>query len=131
MDIIIDTSAIIAVLLNEDSKSGIIKVTIDANLLAPESIHWEIGNAFSAMFKRQLITLDQALQAIKMYESIPIRFIRSELDASLMIAKKIGIYAYDAYIIQCAIKYQAPILTLDHKLIESAKELGVDSVRVR
>jgi len=51
LNITIDTSAIVAVITNESSKGQIITATKGASLIAPDSIHWEIGNAFSSMFK--------------------------------------------------------------------------------
>ena len=57
MDIVIDTSAIIAVMLNEPEKKKIIQITAGNTLVGPESIRWEIGNAFSAMFKQRRISL--------------------------------------------------------------------------
>ena len=131
MDIVVDASAIIAVIMNEPSRAAIIEATIAANLMAPESIHWEIGNAISAMFKRKLISIEQAVQAVRIYETIPIRLVRVELEASLVIAKKADIYAYDAYLIQCALKYKAPLLTLDNKLTSLAEKMGVELVKVK
>jgi predicted nucleic acid-binding protein len=52
-EIVVDASAIIAVILNEPEKSKIIDISDDSLLIAPSSIHWEIGNAISAMFKRK------------------------------------------------------------------------------
>ena len=53
MKLIIDTSVIIAVLANEPIKKKLIKLTKNVELLAPKSVHWEIGNAFSAMLKKK------------------------------------------------------------------------------
>lgn len=55
MNITIDTSALIAVISNKKNKSKIIELTVGATLNSPISVHWEIGNAFSAMFKEPLI----------------------------------------------------------------------------
>ncbi len=52
MDIVLDTSVIIAVIANEPEKRVLIRLTKGAELIAPQSVHWEIGNAFSAMLKR-------------------------------------------------------------------------------
>ncbi len=46
MDIVVDTSAIMAVIINEAQREILIDLTRGANLLAPASVHWEIGNAF-------------------------------------------------------------------------------------
>jgi len=130
MQIIIDTSAIIAVLVNESSKSAIIQATQQTDLLAPASIHWEIANAFSAMFKRNRLLLEEALAAIEIYQQIPIRFVEVELEESLKIADELGIYAYDAYLLRSAVKYNLPLLTLDQGLKEQAERLGVKVIEV-
>ena len=76
MNLVIDTSVIIAVITNEKHKKELIKLTQGANLIAPSSLHWEIGNAFSAMFKRNKISLELAMKAIDAYKQIPIQFSR-------------------------------------------------------
>ena len=131
MQIIIDTSAIIAVLVNESSKAAIIQATQKTDLLAPASIHWEIANAFSAMFKRNRLTLEEALAAIEIYQQIPIRFVEVELEESLKIAEELGIYAYDAYLLRSAVKYNLPLLTLDQGLKKQAEGLGVKVIEVK
>jgi predicted nucleic acid-binding protein len=130
MQIVIDTSAIIAVLVNEASKSAIIEATQEADLLAPASVHWEIVNAFSAMFKRERLNLEDALTAIVIYRQIPIRYVEVELEEALRIADELKIYAYDAYLLRCAEKYRVPLLTLDQGLIEQAERLGVEVIEV-
>ena len=131
MDITIDTSTIIALITEEQMNLAISKaISDDSTLIAPESIHWEIGNTFSAMFRRHRITFEQALDALSIYESIPIRFIKVDLDQSLKIAKDLNIYAYDAYLIQCAQKYRTPLLTLDQKLAQLAGQAGVKIIEV-
>jgi predicted nucleic acid-binding protein len=130
MNIVIDTSAIIAIITNESTKPGIILATQDVSLIAPESIHWEIGNAFSAMFKRRLITLEQATAALQIYNDIPIRYMPIELEQALTIANRFNIYAYDAYVIECALLYKSPLLTLDAQLADIAEKNGVRLIRI-
>jgi len=130
MIITIDASAIIAIISNEPSKENIIKVTLNSELVAPDSIHWEIGNAFSSLLKRHLINLGQALSAIKIYDTIPIRFVKVDLEPSIKIADTFGIYAYDAYVIECAAKYRTSLLTLDHRLAEFAQKKGIEVIRL-
>ncbi|VAW14008.1 FIG01041230: hypothetical protein, partial [hydrothermal vent metagenome] len=102
MYITIDTSALIAVIGNEASKQKIIEITKGYSLCAPASVHWEIGNAFSAMFKRQKSSIKLAKKALKEYKKIPIKFIDVSLEKTLEISHAQNIYAYDAYLIQCA-----------------------------
>lgn len=130
MDIVVDASAIIAVIANEPERGILVTATTGADLIAPCSVNWEIGNAFSAMLRRRRITLQQALDAIKVYETISIRFLDVELRQSLEIAAKLNIYAYDAYLIQCALKCKSPLLSLDRNLINSARQIGADILEV-
>lgn len=130
MEIVIDTSAIIGVITNEQKKAELIDITNAVNLIAPASIHFEIGNAFSAMLKRQRIDLKQAAGALAIYRSIPIRLVDVELEESLRIASQLNVYAYDAYLIRCAEKYHCALLTLDRSLRVQAMAYGVSIVEV-
>ncbi len=125
MNITIDTSALIAVIANEPEKNRIIKLTEDSSLLAPASVHWEIGNAFSAMLKRDRINIIQAQACIQVYRKIPIKFIDVKLDETLDMIDQLKIYAYDAYLIQCARQSETALLTLDNGLIKAAKSMEI------
>ena len=59
MDIVLDTSALISVIIGEPERERIIELTIGKSLIGPGSIPWKIGNAFSAMFKQNRLTLDE------------------------------------------------------------------------
>lgn len=130
MEVVIDASVLIAVITNEDEKDKLVALTTDAELIAPLSVHWEIGNAFSALLKRKRVTLDDALQAIEIYLQIPVRFVEVELTESLELASELGLYAYDAYLLQCALKYHLPLLTLDNKLAQAAKAKRIQVLEV-
>jgi len=130
MEITIDTSALLSVIGNEKTKPKIVELTIGASLVAPKSVHWEVGNAFSAMFKRNATTLELAEQALETYKSIPIRFINVPLERTLHITSTYNIYAYDAYLIQCSEKTSSPLLTLDKGLIHTAKQMGIKLLEV-
>jgi predicted nucleic acid-binding protein len=130
MDVVVDASVIIAVIANEPEKEMLIRLTAGTQLIAPHSVHWEIGNAFSAMLRRKRTTPDIIAQALGVYQRIPIRFVDVELDASLEIADALGIYAYDAYLIRCAQKYSAPLISLDAGLVTSGKRLKVRVIEV-
>lgn len=131
MNIVIDASVIIAVIANEPEKNTLIELTERADLIAPHSVHWEIGNAFSAMLRRERIRVEQALQAVRLYRRIPIRLVDVELEETLEIADALGIYAYDAYLIRCALKYRAPLISLDRNLVQAAKDMGTKIIEVR
>ncbi len=130
MNLVIDTSTIIAIVTNEESKPQIISLTRNADLLAPSSLIWEIGNAFSAMFKRQRITLEQARMALGVFHKIPIRLVDVDLEKAMEIAKAQDVYAYDAYFIVCAQKYRCKLISPDNGLVAAARRARVEIIEV-
>ncbi|MGE0129663.1 MAG: type II toxin-antitoxin system VapC family toxin [Blastocatellales bacterium] len=112
-DLVVDTSTIIAVIANEPEKPLLIAKTQGYELVAPRSLYWEIGNAFSAMIKRGRITLEQATLAVEIYEQIQINLIDVDLKQALEIVDQRKVYAYDAYMIACALNRGCPLLTLN------------------
>lgn len=97
-------------------------------MVAPLSVHWEVGNAFSAMFKRKVIALSQAQQALEAYKMIPIRFIDVQLERTLLISEKFNIYAYDAYLLQCAEQTNSTLMMLDKNLLSVTQQMGLSTL---
>jgi predicted nucleic acid-binding protein len=130
MDLTVDTSVVMAVILNEPSKTRLVEVSQGAELLAAPALHYEIGNALSALFKRQRIDLAQARVALTSYRQIPLRLPEIDLEESVALADRHGIYAYDAYAIECARRYQTPLLSLDALQCRVARGEGVETIEV-
>jgi len=130
MDIVIDTSALIAVIVAEPEKLEIVKQTTGHTLIGPGSIPWEIGNAFSAMLKQRRLDVVAAKKGIDIFESIPLRYVTVDIGNAVSIAGKNNTYAYDAYFLDCAIRHSAPLLTLDGPLKKIAMKIGVAILEV-
>ena len=130
MELVTDTSAIIAVIANGSERAAILERTVGAELIAPTSVHWEVGNAFSAMFRRGRITIDQAKRAVRSYEQMAFRFVDVELVQSLELSQRLNLFAYDAYLLACALNSRAPLLTLDRRLAAAASSVGVRTLEV-
>lgn len=125
MNIVVDTSVVIAVLLNEPIKCSLVEVTSDATL------HWEIGNALSAMFKQRRLSLEQAQKTLRSYKQIALNLIDVDLGKSMQVSSEQCIYAYDAYFIACAQKLHAPLLSLDKGLNVAAEKAGIKLLGVK
>ena len=130
MDITIDPSAILAVLLNEPSKSILLEQTQGAELHSAPSLPWEVGNALTALLKRRRIDVSQAKRALDAFRRIPVRLVEIDLERTLELAADHDIYAYDAYIIECARQHATPLLSLDRRQCEVAAGVGVEVVEV-
>jgi len=130
MNLVVDTSVILAVITNENHKKELVEVSKGVDLIAPPALHWEIGNAFSAMFKRNKTSLEKALVALAAYRQIPIRFYDVKLDTAIKLSSKLNVYAYDAYFIVCALRNKCPLITLDGGLIDAAQRAGAEVKQV-
>ena len=126
MNITIDTSVLLAVCTNESSKSKLVELTQGHHLLVPASVHWEVGNALSAMLKRDRITGEQAQACIFAYQQIPLTKIEVELATAVELSDRFQMYAYDAYLLTCALAQRTPLLTLDRALMAAAKQLNIE-----
>jgi len=127
---VVDTSILVAVLANEPVKPAIIRLTRGVELIAPASVHWEIGNAFSAGMKRGRFSFAEVQAALSSYRTIAIRFVDVDLVRALGIADRLRIYAYDAYVLACAQAQSCPILSLDRGLVSAADRLGLSCIEV-
>ncbi len=125
MDVVIDASALLAVLLNEPERVQLVEATKGYYLVAPTSLVYELGNALSALMRRKSLTIAESISVYHAFARISIRLIEPDMQAAIVVSGEESIYAYDAYFIVCAERLGIPLLTLDRKLIEIARKRGV------
>lgn len=119
-----------AVTLYEPERDRIINLSVGHELIAPEVLPFEIGNALSAMLKRQRITQQELSDIWLATQKIPVDLRRIDIPHALEIASQFNIYAYDACFLTCALSLHSPLLTLDRRMIEVAKNLGIQTMEV-
>ena len=126
MKIVADTNTFLAVALEEPEKTQIIQLTVGHDLIAPEVLPFEIGNALTAMIRKRTLDADEVLSAWDAVQAIPVELRRIDIRAALGMASRFNIYAYDAYFIACAAVLRCPLLTLDRQMKTVAREIGID-----
>jgi predicted nucleic acid-binding protein len=125
MKIIADTNTFIAVALNEPEKAKIIQLTEGHELIAPDVLPFEIGNALTAMMKKNTLRKEEVESAWEIVQQIPVDLRHTDIKSALSIAIKFNLYAYDAYFLKCAENLHSPLLTLDHGMQRVAQEMGI------
>ena len=125
MKIIADTNTFIAVALDEPEKDLIIRLTEGCELVAPEVLPFEIGNALTAMMKKSVLQADEVASSWEIVQHIPVDLRHIDIKSALKIAIKFNIYAYDAYFLECADSLRSPLLTLDRGMKRIAREIGI------
>ena len=125
MIILADTNAFLAVALDEPEKPRLLEVTQGAQLAAPTVLPYEIGNALSALVKRGRLDAGEAMATWRIVQHIPVQLVDVDVAASLRLAAEHGIYAYDAYFLQCAVQLKYPLLTLDRNMMRVGKAMKI------
>ena len=122
---VVDTSAILAVVLGEKHREAVIALSAGAELIAPASLPWEVGNALVNGLRQERLTEEQAAEALRSFEQVALRLERVPLEEAVRIASEEGIYAYDAYMLTLAHRHSAPLLSCDLRLRSIAKKRGL------
>lgn len=125
MDVIIDASCIMAVLLEEAGCSEVRKCMKGKRLVSPACLPYEIGNSLTAAVKKHRVGSEVVSEIYKEFEKIPVRLVEPNIEKAVRIAAEENHYAYDAYYIACALDMGLPLFSLDNGLIEIAKKRGV------
>ena len=128
--ITIDTSALLAVLLREPSRQGILEVTRNTLLASAPSLPWEVGNALVAGVRRRRLTPMQVRDAWTSYRQVSIRLVQIDAARALELATSLRVYAYDAYILETARRERTSLLTLDPGMARAAQTMGLPLLEV-
>jgi predicted nucleic acid-binding protein len=126
----VDASVVMAVVLNEPARSRLIELTAGAELISAPTLPWEVGNAFSAMLRRRRIDLPTVEAAMDAVDAIGVRLVGGSVRPSVELAARHDIYAYDAYVVECARRYRTPLLSLDRRQCEVARAEGVRTIEL-
>lgn len=125
MKITADTNTFIAVALNEPEKADIIQLTKGHDLIAPDVLPFEIGNALTAMKKKGALKKGEVISAWEVVQKIPVDLRQTNIKSALKLAADFNIYAYDAYFLECAINLRSQLITLDLGMKRVALKLGI------
>jgi predicted nucleic acid-binding protein len=129
MEIVADASAFLAVVLDETDREWIIEKTFGYAIVSPEVLPYEIANALIAARKRGRLTDSEVTNAFELSQRIPVKLIPVSVGDAVGIAIKCGIYAYDAFYLQCCLETTLPLISLDNKMCDVAESLGISVVR--
>ena len=130
IDVLLDTSAVLAVLLNEPSRTAILERTRGATLLAAPSLPWELGNALVALTRRGPASSRDLLRIWATFLRVPVRYVDVAVPDALALAVAHRLYAYDAYVLQAARARRAPLLSLDDQQLAAGRAAGIEILEV-
>ena len=126
MEIVVDTNTFLSVALDEPERARIVELTTGHDLVAPEVLPFEIGNALTALMNRGVLQAKEVSTVWDAVQAIPVDLRAVDVKEALGIAVRFGMYAYDAYFLECALGLRLPLLTLDKGMKTVARELAIE-----
>jgi predicted nucleic acid-binding protein len=128
MEIVSDASVFLSIALDENDRGWIIKKTSGCSIISPEVLPYEIGNALIAMSRKGRLNDRETLRAFDTSQKIPVKLVPVRIFDAIKIAVQFNIYAYDAYYVQCCIENKLALISLDNRMCDVAKILGIKVV---
>lgn len=125
MELVADANVFLSVALNEADREWIIDATSACSIIAPEVVRYEIGNALIAVHRRGRLNDREIMRAFDISQKIPVRLVPVKIPDAMKIALQFKLYAYDAYYVQCCIENKSPLISLDSRMCDVAKALGI------
>jgi predicted nucleic acid-binding protein len=130
VEVVIDTAAILAVVLDEPEREALVAATAGAVLFSPASLPWEVGNALVACVRRRRLTSAEAEAGWAAYQKIAVRLVEVDIGRAIALANQRGVYAYDGYMLEVARSRGLPLLTLDARLRAASRSSGIELLEV-
>ena len=111
---------IATLLFQEDQRDVAERRLVDRELHAPELLDYEFANVAMNKFRRKqghLVSI-----ALALFHEYPIDLHSIDVTATVNLAQRYNLSAYDASYLWLAAELKAPLATFDAKLGEAAKE---------
>ncbi|MFI4914479.1 MAG: type II toxin-antitoxin system VapC family toxin [Steroidobacterales bacterium] len=114
---IVDASALAAVLFNEPAADQVVAQLLDATLLAPPLIEYEIGNTCWKKCRRHPELEEPLRIAFLSLRKLELQLHDVDAARVLKLANELRITYYDASYLWLARQLDAPLISLDHALL--------------
>ena len=122
--VVVDASALAAVVFNEPASDDVVEQIGKALLVAPSLLPYELANVYVVKVRRYPDQKSALNRAFSMLDSLNIELVAVPADAAGTQACESGLTAYDAAYLWLARRLGLRLVTLDRKLGAVASNLG-------
>jgi predicted nucleic acid-binding protein len=133
MSFVVDSSIAVAWLLPDEQSpatDALASRLEDGTAVAPALWLLEVGNALLTAQRRKRLTDREVDRSLGVLTALPIDVESSppgeSLAVILALARKLGLTAYDAVYVELAHRRRLPLATLDVRLAEGARKIGLE-----
>ncbi|MGH9220282.1 MAG: type II toxin-antitoxin system VapC family toxin [Vicinamibacterales bacterium] len=127
MNVVVDASALGAVLFEEPEAEAVLAHISSDTLVAPELIDYEIANIALMKIRRGQQPEAVAIAMMGGLKFLGLRRLRVSPMEVIVLARSSGLSAYDAAYLWLAVSLDAKLVTLDRQLARADRALRGDS----
>lgn len=114
--IVIDASALIAVVFGEPEGDAVRNFCHGAQLLAPQLLDYEIANVCLVKQRRHPDLADKLTRQFAAFQLLALERLPVQIGEVHLLATQTGLTAYDAAYLWLALQHDCPLITLDSAL---------------
>ena len=122
--IVVDASAVAAVVFNEPDAEAVLGQIGDRRLIAPSLLPYELGNVFVVKTRRYPDLEKELGEAFSLFDMLDIELVELPCEEPAKLALEADLTAYDAAYLWLARRLGVALVTLDRKLGAAAGEMG-------
>ncbi len=137
MQFVLDNSVVMSWCFEDESNNyanSVLDLLSEASALVPAIWPLEVVNVLLVAERRTRLSEAASSRFINLLTQLPIRVVEDRpenmMQALLALARVNNLSSYDASYLDLAIKYELPLATLDNRLLEAARRIGVHIVSV-
>lgn len=130
MNALVCDASVLFKLLVDESDSGLAKSLVaSVEIIAPELVYAEIGNALWAYMRRTSITLSEAEALLEVLSRAPLNVqpIRPYLERALTIAHDLRHPIYDCVYLAISESLNVPLVTADARFLSAVRTMSTYS----
>jgi predicted nucleic acid-binding protein len=124
LSLVIDASALAAVIFEEPERAAVAGITRGHELHAPPIIELELPNIYLKKLRRRPTDADPIRKRLTLFFAMPIQISAVDPGRALALAERFSLSFYDACYLQLAEERDMPLVTLDKRLAVAVATLG-------
>lgn len=132
MTLVVDASVALAWLFEGEAtpySEAALSHVRDSGSIVPSIWPLEVANALITGERRSRLTVAQTAQALNVLRPLPIQIVEIGVETAwqevIRLSREFRLTVYDASYIDLALRYGAPLASLDHRMRAAAERAGV------
>ncbi|TFG64366.1 MAG: PIN domain-containing protein [Gemmatimonadales bacterium] len=123
--VVVDASALAALVFGEPDAEAVAARLAGRQLIAPTMLRYEMASVYLKKLRRYAAERSALSEMLRAYSQLGIQEVQPDTEGIARIAERTGLTAYDAAYLWLGQLIRAPVVTLDQRLAEVARGLGL------